>query len=130
MELTEQQKLIYRGLLCPYCKNKSEFVDSKEVYGKSFGMIYLCRPCKSWVGTHENSSKALGRLANAELREAKKEAHLYFDKLWNRGQISRKKAYKMLSDHLKLPKEYTHIGMFNIDTCNKVVEWSKKKLNL
>lgn len=37
-------------------------------------------------------------------------------------------AYKWLSDQLGLPPEYTHIGMFNPETCAKVVDVSKKYL--
>lgn len=27
---------------CPYCNKKAKFVDSKKIYGKSYGMIYAC----------------------------------------------------------------------------------------
>ena len=30
---------------------------------------------------------------------------------------------------LEIPIEYTHIGMFSIETCRKVVEYSKQFLN-
>ena len=70
--------LLYAGLICPYCGNNSEYIDSSFIYGKSYGMIYLCRPCEAYVGVHKGTDKALGRLANKELRESKKEAHFYF----------------------------------------------------
>lgn len=53
------------GHICPYCGCFAEFVDSSCVYnGKSYGMIYLCRPCVAWVGVHKGTDNALGRLAN------------------------------------------------------------------
>jgi len=110
----------------------SEFVDSIEVYGKSYGMIYLCRPCKAWVGVHKDTNEALGRLANAELREAKKEAHFYFDKLWSykikqgiKKGTARSKAYAWLSEEMAVPITETHIGYFDLHMCKKVVNLCK-----
>ena len=42
--------------------------------------------------------------------------------------MKRSEAYKWLSEQLGLPTEYTHIGMFNPETCAKVVDVSKKYL--
>lgn len=130
MELTDQEKLIYKGKVCPYCKAPSKYVDSIIIYGRTYGFIYLCEPCKAWVGVHAGTNKALGRLANKKLRELKKEAHSYFDRLWKfKNKIFRRSAaYKWLSQELGLPSEYTHIGMFSEETCKKVIELSKNKL--
>lgn len=124
---------ILKGLECPYCNKESVFTDSKEIYGKSYGMVYLCRGCDAYVGVHKGTKKALGRLADKKLREAKKEAHHYFDKLWQRAikqgrtkHEARSSAYKWLSKELGIPLELTHIGMFDVITCNQVVELCKK----
>lgn len=129
MNLTESQILILQGKLCPYCGNKTVYVDSSEIYGKSYGMIYLCRECDAYCGVHKNTDKALGRIANKELREAKKEAHEYFDKIWKLNLLTRSGAYSWLSEKLSLPAEYTHIGMFSVKTCKDVVYYSKQLLN-
>jgi len=91
MELTETQKLIMKGLICPYCKADTEYIDSIEVYkNKSYGMMYICRPCDAYCSVHKSRPKeSLGRLANRELREAKKEAHLYFDVIWKEQHYPR-----------------------------------------
>lgn len=132
--------LIFTGQICPYCGKNTEFVDSEEVYGKSYGMIYLCRDCKAWVGVHKGTKNALGRLANSELRDAKKEAHFYFDKLWKakiesgvRKKVARGKAYKWLSQQLGISKEETHIGWFDVSQCIEVVKICRpivERLNL
>ena len=121
-------KEINNGKICPYCGKDSIFVDSAEVYSKSYGMIYLCSPCKAWVGVHKGTKNALGRLANSELREAKKEAHFFFDKLWNKkiSQGTKKgkargNAYVWLSKELGISLGDTHIGLFDVDICKKVV---------
>lgn len=125
--LTPEQKLIMQGKICPYCKQNSEYIDSIEVYGVSYGMIYICRPCNAWCGTHKSRPlEALGRLANSELRELKKQAHSYFDPLWKEGHFKRGQLYNLLSLHLGIPSEYTHIGMASVDTCNKIIEWCKE----
>lgn len=123
---------INNGRVCPYCFKRSVYVDSSEVYNKSYGMIYLCRSCKAWVGVHKGTSKALGRLANSELREWKKEAHFHFDKLWQakiKKGFSKNKArgfaYKWLAAQLGITPTETHVGWFDVDMCKKVVEICK-----
>lgn len=123
--LTPVQISIIKGEICPYCKGGTEFVDSSVIYGKSYGMIYLCRKCDAYCGVHKGTKVSLGRLANKELRHWKKEAHKYFDATWKKKR-NRSEMYARLAKHLELPPEYCHIGMFSIETCKKVIEWSKK----
>ncbi len=128
--LTDEQQFIMQGRICPYCKSGTEYIDSAEVYnGVSYGMIYMCRPCDAYTGVHKGTDTALGRLANAELRKWKKEAHKHFDVIWKSGFTDRKEAYKELGEHLNIPTEYIHIGMFGVETCKKVVEWSIKYMS-
>lgn len=129
VSLDETQTAIMQGKICPYCKNKTKYVDSAIIYGKSYGMIYLCKPCDAYCGVHKGTDKSLGRLANKELRHWKKEAHKYFDIIWKEGHEKRGEVYKHLANHLKLPVEYCHIGMFSVETCKKVVSWAKMILN-
>ena len=49
-------------------------------------------------------------------------AHDAFDPIWKSRKMSRKKAYSWLAEKLKLPEEKTHIGMFDIGMCKKVIE--------
>lgn len=128
MVLDELQLLIISGKVCPYCKSKSEYIDSSIIYGKSYGMVYYCKPCDAYCGVHKGTDKALGRLANKELRYWKKEAHKYFDMIWKEGYNKRGKVYINLSSHLSIPVEYCHIGMFSIKTCQEVINWSKMVL--
>ena len=113
---------------CDYCMSPAEYVDSKEVYGKSYGMIYLCRKCDAYVGVYKGTDKPLGRLANAELRKWKQVAHAAFDPLWKCGPFkNRKSAYDWLSKQMCLPVSKTHIGMFDVRECKKVIMLSKMK---
>lgn len=131
---SENKKAIFEGKICPYCEGKTDYVDSSIVYnGKSFGMIYLCKPCRAWVGVHEGTDNALGRLANNELREYKKRAHAAFDPIWKTKSINniwkeylpktsnREKAYIWLSKQLGIKRENCHIGFFNVNICKRVI---------
>lgn len=57
-----------RDVICEYCKQPA------EISATARGPIWLCVPCDAWIPIHANSKTAMpmGRLANAELREAKR----------------------------------------------------------
>ena len=113
-----------RNVQCPYCGQPAKLVDSALVYGgRSYGMIWDCRPCDAYVGTHKNSkdNAPLGRLANKELREWKKRAHAVFDHLWKSGQMTRPQAYKHLQKIMGMSAGEAHIGMFDVTGCKRLV---------
>lgn len=78
----------------------------------------------AYVGVHKGTDKPLGRLANAELRYWKRAAHAAFDPLWKYGRFKgfRDVAYGWLAKRMGLPMELTHIGMFDVDQCKKVIQ--------
>lgn len=123
-----EKLFLFSGRICPYCGNATTLVDSSEIYGTSYGPIYICRPCNAYVGCYKGTHKALGRLANRELRETKKKAHHYFDQLWKPQVQKRPLEYLWLSQQLEIPKEFTHIGMSNTNQCNRIIELSINKL--
>ena len=55
-------------------------------------------------------------------------AHQFFDKLWRTPKygFSRNEAYKALADFMQMSENDTHIGNFNAEQCNAVVEWAKQ----
>ena len=116
-------------VICPYCGEPTALVDSAEVYGRSFGMIWLCRPCQAYVGTHGNSEghKPLGTPANAHLRKYRTQAHAAFDPLWKSGRMTREKAYKVLRRVLQVSREQGHIGMLDIEQCKRLIEALKEE---
>ena len=126
---------INAGLVCPYCQDETELVDSTEIYEKDYDQqMYFCRPCKAWVGCHRGTSKSTGRLANAELRKAKIEAHRYIDNLWKqklhrhhnmRKWKARGKAYKWLAEQMGIDPRECHISMFDVEQCFEVIRICK-----
>jgi hypothetical protein len=111
--------------ICPYCNHAAKLIDSIVIYRvRSYGMMWHCAPCDAYVGVHKDSKEhvPLGRLANAELRKWKMKAHAAFDPLWKEQGLKRKEAYQKLADLLGIPVKETHIGMFDVDQCKRVIE--------
>lgn len=113
---------------CQYCNKQAQFVDSRIIFGKSYGMIYYCADCQAWVGVHCGTCNPLGVLANEELRLAKRSAHLYFDTIWQTRRMPRHVAYPWLAQKLNKDVSKTHIGEFSVKECELVVEICKQYL--
>jgi hypothetical protein len=112
------------------------FLRSSEslYHGRDYGPVYACLPCQAWVGCHRGTTQPLGRLADAELRRAKMDAHQAFDRTW-RALHARRQAdepqctlrrtrasrYRRLAELLGIPPRDCHIGMFDVETCRRVV---------
>lgn len=117
--------------VCPYCKATSKLADSIVIYKqKSYGMVWLCSnypKCDSFIGTHPDN-RPLGRMANKELRTARKQAHLHFDTLWRgkmqRDGVSQKDArigaYAWLAGKLGVQTKDCHIGFMDVAGCRRV----------
>lgn len=110
------------SIACPYCGEQAPLTHSREVYGRDYGWLYLCRPCNAYVGCHKGTTKAKGSPANRALREARKATHRRFDPIWRVEGMHRKSAYKWLADALGIDGKDCHIGMFDVDTCNRAIK--------
>lgn len=118
---------------CPYCGSDAEMVGGEEIYPHRTDLASLkfwrCAPCEAYVGCHKPNPKMghdgthpLGRLANAELRKAKWDAHSAFDPLWrDDGPMRRREAYAWLAKGLGIGFEDCHIGEFDVAMCKRVV---------
>jgi len=104
---------------CPYCGKPAELIDSIEIYRQSYGMIWMCRPCDAYTGTHKSSARfaPLGTLANAKLRKLRQQVHQVFDPLHQSGKMTRSEAYQWLSEQLGIKKERCHVAMFDEPLC-------------
>lgn len=112
-------------VICPYCDQPAELVTGQDVYPHRRDLwtkrFWACDPCDARCGCHGNTDQPLGRLANAELRQARMRAHAAFDPIWKRGKKGRSAAYKWLADQLGIEPKDCHIGMFDVETCGRVV---------
>lgn len=108
-------------MLCPYCKKEAKFGPNEEFYGKRYGKSYLCYyclDCRAYVGTHNNTEKPLGTMANTSLRKMRQHVHGILDPLWKSGKMSRRSVYQMLSD--KLGRD-VHVGWSNEEECKEII---------
>lgn len=117
-------------MLCPYCNSEAALVTGATIYPHSHHLrnrkYYYCAPCNAYVGTHEITGKPLGTLANKELRRARCQTHEAFDGLWKTGKMSRSAAYTWLAHSIGLAPQQCHIGMFNYERCQQVIELCQK----
>jgi len=120
-------------VLCDYCGNQADLVNGSVVYPHRADLkslqFYHCTPCSAYVGVHKNSKelKPLGRLADKELRIWKQNAHTSFDNIWRGKEMSRTAAYSWLASNLGTHLSSTHIGMFDVAMCKKVVEVCRQR---
>jgi len=116
---------------CPYCKAATKLVDSIAVYRESYGLIWLCSPCRAWVGVHRGSEdgRPLGTPANSTLRNLRKWVHAVFDPYWkslvaqglSKGK-ARKRAYQRLAEGLGIDASDCHVGMFDEERCEDALK--------
>lgn len=111
---------------CPYCNKEAKFVTGEYVHpfqprhkNKNY---YICVACDAYVGCHKGTRKALGTLANDELRILRMKVHIAFDPLWRSKVITRKEAYIILAKKLNISLTKCHIADFDINRCKKVLE--------
>ncbi len=121
--MTERLSKRASNVYCPYCGNAAELVDSSAVYQRSYGMIWMCKPCDAYTGVHSSSPtfKPLGTLAKKELRALRRKAHALFDPMWQSKKMTRSEAYSQLAKLMNLPKEKTHVAMFSEDQCKEAI---------
>lgn len=120
-----------KAVVCPYCEKPAALVSGTTIYPNrqdlSTKKIWQCAACDAHVGCHDagcgqgNGSKPLGTLANAELRAARKRAHAAFDPIWTSKRMRRVDAYDWLSIQLGRTVRRTHIALFGVTLCERVV---------
>lgn len=66
--------------------------------------------------------KALAAPPGSELAKARIAAHAAFDPFWKSGRFNRGVAYEWLAGEMGLPVQQTHMVLFDVDQCRRVVE--------
>lgn len=117
---------------CPYCNRRPFLVTGEAIYPHRPALYHLkfwqCAPCDAYVGCHApdkgygDGTRPLGRLANAELRAAKRAAHAAIDPYWRMGRLRRNEVYAILAVWMGLEKGKAHIGEFDIEQCKRATE--------
>lgn len=117
-----------RKVMCPYCGKQAELVKGWQIYPNAGtwgnANFWACFDCQAWVGCHRRNRKygrdgdePLGRLANSELRNAKRHVHRLLDPLWQQKGMKRSEAYQALSRRLGIAAKDCHVGEFDVERC-------------
>lgn len=112
---------------CPQCGADAQWVENKAVYGKNYGqsyMMWLCRPCDTRVGCHNNTQEPLGTMAGPVLRAWRVHAHSMLDPIWKSRKCARGDIYAMLAEHFG---REIHMGESDEVTCRGIIEWAQEK---
>ena len=105
--------------VCNICGgNNVQYVSNALVYGRQYGSgyCYLCRTCRSFVGTHEPAPDiALGILADPKLRDLRKKCHTEAERLYvsEQREGSRKRMtalYFVLGQWLCMSPDQMHFA--------------------
>ena len=113
-------------LTCPKCHSKALLRPASVVYGNKAdpnAKVYVCArypACDSYVNAHRHTNQPMGTLADAVLRQKRRETHLELDRLWKNGLMSRAEAYRLIQFYLGVPSEDAHIGKFFVGRCEEV----------
>lgn len=94
-------------------------------------MAYVCVKyprCNSYVLARRDTLEPMGSLAGPKLRCLRKEAHVHFDRLYQSGLMSRRKAYEWLSYTVQAPMKHAHIGHLGEYYCQVVIRESRRLL--
>lgn len=120
--------------VCPYCDTPATFHPTSEnfYHGRDFGPVWACDTCGAYVGCHKNGSgdRPLGTLANAEVRELRKQAHALCDELWRRKMKrdgcdqgeARGAGYRWLAAQLGIEPKECHIGHMQAELAQRVID--------
>lgn len=92
-------------------------------YGKRYGCPVDGCTVVLWDGSTSTP-------ADYATRQARIEAHSWFDALWQSGTYTRKGAYKALAKYLRIPARKTHIGHFDITQCQRAIDFCRAHTGL
>lgn len=110
---------------CNLCQGKVAYTSNANIYGRRYGSgyCYLCTECGAYVGTHEPwPDRALGILADAEMRKWKMKCHKLFDPFWKGKRSARRTMYGRLAEQMGIPVSECHFGYFDLDELKKAYE--------
>jgi len=105
-----------RTLPCPDCGGVMVlFLAAKNFY------VCTTETCSCRHFAHEDGDP-LGTPADSSTREARTKAHAAFDPLWETKVFpNRSRAYTWLAKQLRIHPMACHMGLFDRDTCERVV---------
>jgi len=121
----------HNGGNCHYCGEEVGKYTEEQWYGRDYRgrIVWGCRECNASVGSHDDGFP-LGYVGDSNLRYWRKRAHQAFDPLWLRKakvegwncRKARTAAYTWIGNELQTHPDETHIAMFDVEQCQKLIE--------
>lgn len=114
-----------QSMPCPEANCSGRLVKKHTREGKPFWACTEQR-CNATHGAHADG-EPLGVPGDRYTRFVRKVTHDVFDKLWNKAPQdvhaeARSYAYQWLSKRLGMSRDDAHIGRFDVETCDRVIE--------
>lgn len=106
---------------CPQCGAKMRLRESKH------GLFYGCENyprCDATHGAHKDSGEPLGTPADKRTKWWRMRAHDAFDLIWKEKKHKRNPLYGKMASFLRLSREDCHIGRFDVDMCQRSIQFS------
>lgn len=110
-------------LKCPECGGRLVFREKAK-----FGPFYGCERWPDCRGAHSAHADGtpMGIPADQATRTRRHEAHLSFDSLRLELGWSKSQGYRWLAERMEMTPKQCHIGRFDIDQCNQVIDVCEK----
>ena len=112
---------------CNLCGGPVEFASNAIIYGRQYGSgyCYHCTRCGAYVGTHRPwPDRAMGILADEEMRAWKMICHELFDALWKPtgNHRLRRQLYSRLAVQMGIEVDDCHFGYFDLEALKKAYQ--------
>lgn len=117
-------------IFCCGCEKivTARLANGSEVYPHRHDLhdlpFWKCGTCKNFVGCHHKTkdrTKPLGFIATPEIKKARQHIHRILDPLWESKKYSRKKVYKLISEHIG--REYHTAEIQSIEEARKIYKF-------
>ena len=126
------------------CEGPTRRTTGAEIYPHRADLaqkvMFVCPACNAYVGSHEANGAALGRPANAKLRDARQKLHGRIDPIWQQApqtggylkltpesetrirHAARHRVYAFLAETMGISRKRCHVAKFDIEQCRRA--WS------
>lgn len=105
-----------RGIL----RQTTKYLDNQGRPRKFYGCEHW-PDCDGSIGCHAGTDAPLGTMAGAEIKQARIDLHSIFDAHWS-NRRERNACYQRLAEAMGIDREQCHIGMFDLEDCERAAE--------
>lgn len=116
--------------ICPYCGGDAVLVTgwtiSQDLSNRKY---WYCAGDNAYIGAHAKTERPLGTMADPDLREARRAAHVEFDEIWQEKALretlepfhARGKGYRWLAEQMQIPVSEANISTMGLEQCAIVI---------